>query len=429
MVPNLSPSGYSFIGATKYLDHDKGREQSRDRVEWTSTRNLMCDDPETVVRIMIATALDADRLKQKAGVKPTGRKSAKHVQTLSLAWHPDEKVSREEMEAAVDEVIALLDLKEHQIAIWSHTDTLHQHVHLLINRVNPWTGVMATLSNAHRKLDRWSHDYEKRRDNIVSVNRDAKYRRQEVAKTVHPDAKKRRAYAEQKRAEAREKVRGKPVPKSKRFEALKAADDKRRAALKAPALPEVPLDHQEAIDWLFGPLMRDRRDPDIETKTALLIFALDPDNDISLILREHLPDIRNPQDPRELRERLNVNWFALNDISDAIHADPAMQEPYEQLSDRVSFVARSLKRKHSWQSILRTVALDFSLYVADALTRVVGVLANFFRDEKIAKHEEQAAATTTTAATGTSTSSQQPQAEPKQGRPPVKPTATGGLSM
>jgi len=226
MILNMSKPGYSFTGAAEYYDHDKGRKKSRYRVAWTTTRNLMAHKPEVVVKIMIATALDADRLKQRAGVKATGRKSAKHVQTLSLSWHPSEKVTRAEMEAAADEVIELLGLQDHQIAMWAHNDTDHDHLHLLANRVHPWTGVMATLSNAHRKLDRWAHEYEKRRDNIVSLNRHEKYKRMEAIKTIHPDATERNAYAKKKRAEA---AKDKPLPRSKRWEALQAAETARKA--------------------------------------------------------------------------------------------------------------------------------------------------------------------------------------------------------
>lgn len=228
MILNLSKPGYSFNGANEYLNHDKGRKKTRHRVAWTTTRNLLAYKPEVVVKIMIATALDADRLKQRAGVKATGRKSAKHVQTLSLSWHPSEKVTRAEMEAAADEVIELLGLQDHQIAMWAHNDTDHDHLHLLANRVHPWTGVMATLSNAHRKLDRWAHEYEKRRGNIVSVNRDEKYKRMEEIKTIHPDATERNAYAKKKRAEAAEAAKDKPIPRSKRWEALQAAETARK---------------------------------------------------------------------------------------------------------------------------------------------------------------------------------------------------------
>lgn len=201
MVPNLSKAGTSFKGAFAYYTHDKGRTDTGERLEWVSTRNLVTDDVARAERIMIATALDADRLKQEAGVRNTGRKSAAHVQTLSLSWSPEERVSREEMERAADEAISRLGLEDHQAVVLAHNDTAHQHVHVIINRVNPADGRMATLSNSHRELDRWAHEYEQRRGRIVTPKRDEKFQRREAARQRYTP-EQRRAYAERKRAEA-----------------------------------------------------------------------------------------------------------------------------------------------------------------------------------------------------------------------------------
>lgn len=220
MNPNLSTVGFSFKGAYEYHGHDKGRQNTSERVDWFATRNLMTDDTKTAERIMIATAQDRDRLKREAGIKNTGRQSNAHVQTLSLSWHPDERVSRAEMEQAADEVIKRLELEDHQVAIFSHNDTKHQHVHLIINRVNPRDGRMTTLSNAKNKLDSWAREYERSRGKIVSLNREAKYQRQDAMKERYtPD--ERRAYMEkkvQKRAEV--------------------AETRRKATAEARTLPE-----------------------------------------------------------------------------------------------------------------------------------------------------------------------------------------------
>lgn len=205
MVPNLSKAGRSFKGAFAYHAHDKGRSDSSERVEWVSTRNLLTDDVERAERIMIATALDADRLKSDAGIRNTGRKSPAHVQTLSLSWSPEERVSREEMERATDEAIARLGLQDHQAVVIAHNDTAHQHVHVIINRVNPSDGRMTTLSNGYRELDRWAREYEQRRGRIVTPKRDEKFRRQDEArKRFTPE--QRRAYVERRRAEAAKQV-------------------------------------------------------------------------------------------------------------------------------------------------------------------------------------------------------------------------------
>ncbi|WP_405402750.1 relaxase/mobilization nuclease domain-containing protein [Paracoccus sp. Ld10] len=235
MIPNLSKPGFSFKGAYDYHAHDKGTRETDDRVEWSATRNLMTDDPKTAERIMIATAQDGDRLKQEARVKNTGRKSNAHVQTLSLSWHPDERVNRAEIEQAADDVIKRLGIGDHQVAMFSHTDTKHQHIHLIINRVNPRDGRMATFSNAKRELDRWAKDYERSRGKIVSPNREAKYQRKEAMKDRYT-LEERRAYMEKKaqnRAVAAEK-RQKAVESTRTLpEAMKASD----AATSRPPLP------------------------------------------------------------------------------------------------------------------------------------------------------------------------------------------------
>lgn len=199
MVPNLSKAGHSFKGAFEYHTHDKGRTDSAERVDWTSTRNLMTDDAKTAERVMIATALDADRLKERAGIKATGRKSSAHVQTLSLAWHPGENPTREDMERAADSALKALGLEDYQAFISAHNDTAHKHLHIIINRVHPQDGRMAGLSNSKRVLDRWAHDYEKARGQIVTPQRAEKYARQAEAREKYT-AEERRQYVQQKRA-------------------------------------------------------------------------------------------------------------------------------------------------------------------------------------------------------------------------------------
>jgi hypothetical protein len=226
----------SFKSAEDYYAHDKiepkldddgkpipipRHERTNNRVAWISTRNLMTDDSLTARNIMIATAMSAERLKREAGIKATGRKTNKPVQDLTLAWHPGETPTRAEMEAAANEVIALLGIEDHQIAIYCHRDRPHPHIHLLINRVHPENGKTATFSNAHRKLDKWANQYEMRCGNIVTKKRAAKFRRMAKAREIWPDDAERRAYVEQKRKEAAERSPNRP--KNKRWDKLKAA--------------------------------------------------------------------------------------------------------------------------------------------------------------------------------------------------------------
>ena len=261
MVPNLSRAGTNFKGAFAYHGHDKGRDDTRDRVEWVSTRNLITDDLDRAERVMIATALDADRLKARAGIKATGRKSRTTVQTLSLSWSPDEQVDRVEMERAADQVIERLELQEHQVVMVAHNDTAHRHVHLIINRVHPEDGRMAGLSNSKRTLDRWAHDYEQARGRVVTPKRAEKYQRQEQAKRRYPDAKERRAYAE--RNEDYQAYRKRVVMERQKHEdARKASTSHRKAEWR---------DHYKAVRG--AEKARRRMERSMTGKLALAITA------------------------------------------------------------------------------------------------------------------------------------------------------------
>jgi len=73
MIPQVAKRGTSFKGAGLYYLHDKRLEGeteklTSERVAWTETRNLMTDDAEFSLRIMAATAMDKDRLKEAAGI-------------------------------------------------------------------------------------------------------------------------------------------------------------------------------------------------------------------------------------------------------------------------------------------------------------------------------------------------------------------------
>ena len=175
MVPDIAKTGHSFKGAMAYYLHDKNAATA-ERVAWAETRNLATDDPEAAQRIMIATAQSADELKAAAGIKNTGRKSKAHVYAYSLAWHPDEagQLDRAEMLRAVDSSMKALGAAQHQAIIVCHRDQKHPHVHVILNRVDPKTGVMLSTSNDRLKLSDWANAYERERGAILTPKREEK---------------------------------------------------------------------------------------------------------------------------------------------------------------------------------------------------------------------------------------------------------------
>lgn len=173
MVPKLHKKGSSFKGAATYLLHDKERAKTNHRVAWIQTRNIAVNEPDIAWRIMAATAIDQDRLKQQANIKSTGRKSKDTVLHLSLSWHPDEneRLTQREMELAANGALRALGAEEHQALIIAHNDEAHPHLHILLNRVNPNDGKMLSSSKEKLNLSRWAEVYERERGQIYCEER------------------------------------------------------------------------------------------------------------------------------------------------------------------------------------------------------------------------------------------------------------------
>ncbi len=156
--------GHSFKGAAAYLLHDQ-KAITNERVDWTQTRNLDVQDPEMAWRLMAATAMDADRLKEEAGVSKAGRKAKEDVLHLVLSWHPEERpeLDRDQMLSAAESAINALKAKDRQALIIAHNDTEAPHVHVLLNRVSPENGKQLSSSNEKRNLSKWALKYRKDR--------------------------------------------------------------------------------------------------------------------------------------------------------------------------------------------------------------------------------------------------------------------------
>lgn len=171
MVPKLI-RGSSFKGAAAYLLHDIGTEGGA-RVAWTDVRNLASSKPETAWRVMAATAMDAERLKEKAGIKATGRKRALSVLHLVLSWHPEEAehLDREQMLAAAEGALKAVGALDRQALIIAHNDSAHPHVHVLVNRVSPVDGRMLSSSKEKLRLSKWAQRYEEERGKIYCEDR------------------------------------------------------------------------------------------------------------------------------------------------------------------------------------------------------------------------------------------------------------------
>lgn len=163
MIARIAGRGHSFKGAGMYYLHDK-EAQTTERVDWVEARNMPVNDNNAAIKMMAYTAMNAEKLKQEAGVPLTGRKKEKGVvYTFSLSWSPDEKPDKVLMVKSADETIELLGLKEHQSLIIAHNDTKHPHVHVICNLVNPNDGRMHDPDwGSKLKMSEWAlkHEFE-----------------------------------------------------------------------------------------------------------------------------------------------------------------------------------------------------------------------------------------------------------------------------
>ena len=122
----MSSSSRSFEALGTYLVAGRSGLE-RDRVAWSTSRNLPTADPELGAKIMRATAAQNVRVD-------------KPVYHLVLSFDPKDAIDRATMERVADRVLAALRLQEQQVVIVAHKDREHAHVHLLVNRVHPETG-------------------------------------------------------------------------------------------------------------------------------------------------------------------------------------------------------------------------------------------------------------------------------------------------
>lgn len=138
MIASVS-NGRKFGGLAEYLA--TGRTgQEVERVAWSVGRNLSTDDPVLAAKIMQAEAAHAVRVD-------------KPVYHIALAFDPNDPASPEVMRRAAERLLSDVGLAEHQAVIVAHQDRAHPHVHIMVNRVHPETGVAWDRSFDYRRIE------------------------------------------------------------------------------------------------------------------------------------------------------------------------------------------------------------------------------------------------------------------------------------
>lgn len=170
MIIKLLSSGKSFAGLGAYLCHDP-KAQTANRVAWTYTLNCAHDLVPSALDEFLWTYRDAELLKQDAGIRGGGRPLEKPVKHLSLNWAPDENPSREQMIAATEDFLKYMKWQEHQALLVAHDDKEHHHVHVMLNRVNPTTGMALDDGFEKKRAQDWALEYERSHGKIYCEER------------------------------------------------------------------------------------------------------------------------------------------------------------------------------------------------------------------------------------------------------------------
>jgi len=181
MIVVIRPSdklGRSFKGLHAYCAHDKENAKTSERVDWIKCHNIAVA-PDGAWKVMAATAKIQNQLKQNTDIR-TGRGPKNGpVLHVVMSFDEDEPQTQAEMHAAALDLLSKLGADpakmraknkpkrrqfadEHEAVIYAHTDTKNTHLHLMINRIHPVTGVVLPTNNDHKKAQAWALDYSKR---------------------------------------------------------------------------------------------------------------------------------------------------------------------------------------------------------------------------------------------------------------------------
>lgn len=225
MNPAAATKGKSFAGVVAYITHDIGKS-SDERVAFTHTINMRTNDPEKAAKVMAWTAMNASQLKEAAGIKATGRKTKDPVYHFSLNWEPGENPSHEHMVETAKAALSVLGFEGHEAVFAVHTDKAHQHMHVVVNRVNPETGRTHGKKFEFNLLQEWAYQYEKAQGRVVCLDRAIKHEKDPQLRaeymrrlTTELEAGKVRESKPRPQWEAEKEA---PFPKSKAYQEIKA---------------------------------------------------------------------------------------------------------------------------------------------------------------------------------------------------------------
>jgi hypothetical protein len=213
MNPVEIGKGRSFKGLASYLLNgpkaEAQQDEISDRVAWSQSFNLLDTDAARAWRLMAATAMSAEQLKEAAGIRK-GKPTEKPVYHYSLNFNPNDNPSEAVQRAAVASSLKAMRLTDYQALAVAHREKDHMHVHVMVNLIHPEHGVSAAskqpdgrpspLSNSHRKLSQWAAGFEREHGLNVTQGRAANGEARAAGEKVDAKRKPRTVYEQEQAA-------------------------------------------------------------------------------------------------------------------------------------------------------------------------------------------------------------------------------------
>lgn len=195
-------------------------KQEKTRVGWSMAMNVSDMAPDKAWQAMSNTAESADLLKEANGTRIGGRKCTKPVYHYSITWPSEDAPSDKLQKLAVKESVKELGLDDHEIVAVQHLDGDHPHVHVMVNLIDPETGMSAStslkqangkkaskLSYGRRRLRKWANGFEKKNRLKITEGSAKNEEKRQSGEKVNARRKSRNVYEREKR-ERREAMMG-----------------------------------------------------------------------------------------------------------------------------------------------------------------------------------------------------------------------------
>ncbi len=128
------------------------------------------------------------------------------------------------MVRAARETLKVLGMDKHEALLVGHNDEPHPHIHVIVNRGNPETGIAAPLKMDHLKLSAWAEAYEKRQGQIRCEQRVENNERRRRGEFVKDWTSVRQAEFQRWRTDRVNRSADRRVREGERLDAKQAAE-------------------------------------------------------------------------------------------------------------------------------------------------------------------------------------------------------------